>query len=1198
MKRMLFNATHAEETRVAIVDGQKLLDIDIETAGREARKSNIYKGVITRIEPSLEACFVNYGEERHGFLPFKEISRSYFKEGVDFRSCTIRDAVTEGQEVLVQVEKEERGNKGAALTTFISLAGRYLVLMPNKARGGGVSRRIEGSDRQEIRNAMEELQYPDGMSLIARTAGIGRSTEELQWDLNYLLKLWRAIEDAATPQYERVENGKKIVTPEATYQGKPLQRANPAPFLIVEESNLVVRAIRDYFHTEIGEILVDTDEIYEQARQFMEHVMPDMVSRVKRYNEDVPLFTRFQVEHQIESAYSRTVPLPSGGAIVIDHTEALVAIDVNSARATRGSDIEDTAFRTNCEAADEVARQMRLRDLGGLIVIDFIDMLDPKNQRAVEQRLQDAVHYDRARVQIAKISRFGLMELSRQRLRPALSEGNHVTCPRCNGVGVIRDTESSALQVLRILQEEAMKDGTGAVHVQIPVDVATFLLNEKRQDIQMLEARHRVPIVLIPNKNLETPHFHVDRIRSDDARLEEQVASFKRVEELEVKADDPYALKSKDETPARPKQVPVIKNVVMRDPAPVHVEAKEKTPVAAEPKEEKPGFLKRLWNFFFGSSEKKEETKETQPQEKKNAKDLRKRTNRRQDRRLDERRARNEERRNRRRNVSEETKAEVLRNPEISEIAQNLAKEKEKLRRRRSRRPERKDDLLESIVQEDIRASEQALSTPNQTAVRTPVPAVTPAVRVRKTPERISAPVVEKKGEVATTVATAEEPAPLTVQVTARKVVEDDMPLVVSLAPVERRPVAAQTTTETTTRTEKTTETNETEDNNGETRRRRPRRRRRTRSLTEGETSLEESTTDRSARVEPVKVDATQEKAPVVAEATEVVTEVCVQRSVVAQELDPSEEKLIQVETNPAALTDNESNKDEAHKRSRRPRRRHDRKDNLKLEVAAMHPTNEKSKILVQIETKGNPQNLVENPLNHMNPARLRLFIEENANTPRENILAPMTVLSRKDPVLDGLDIKKNPSFEAIDGAVSQIGHDEMTEQLTQYWGSKRQVADNDGDLARPLVQVRTKVAASVQEEVTRVVRSNRPTKVDRSEPVTTLTPADRPAPADQDSLYETLAQKLAQAGLEQVETRADLAQPYQYQATVYPGRPTIATTDRLQLDHLRQVETRPDLVQPYQYNAVVYPGRPIPVVRNVANEEALIQVHTKTQTN
>ncbi|MCF0253221.1 MAG: Rne/Rng family ribonuclease, partial [Duodenibacillus sp.] len=575
MKRMLFNATQSEETRVGIVDGQKLIDIEIEAAGHEQRKSNIYKGVITRIEPSLEAAFVDYGEERHGFLPFKEVSRSYFKEGVDVRTCTIREALSEGQELIVQVEKEERGNKGAALTTFISLAGRYLVLMPNNPRGGGVSRRIEGEERQELRQAMDKLDLPQGMSTIARTAGIGRTTEELGWDLNYLLKLWEAISAAAAPQYELKvrEEGRTVTTYVTTPEkdGKRLRRANPAPFLIVEESNLVIRAIRDYFQPDIAEILVDNDSIYEQARQFMGHVMPDMVGRVKRYREDTPLFTRFQVEHQIETAYSRTVPLPSGGAIVIDHTEALVAVDVNSARATRGADIEETALKTNMEAADEIARQMRLRDLGGLIVIDFIDMDDLKNQRAIEARVKEAIRPDRARVQVGKISRFGLLELSRQRLRPALSEGNHVTCPRCNGVGVIRDTESCALHVLRILQEEALKESTAALHAQVPVDVATFLLNEKREEVAKLEARYRVPVVLIPNKQLETPHYHVERLRADDARIDDDVASYKRPEEFEsVAADDPYAVKSNEQKPARAKQVPVIKTVMPTEVAPDH----------------------------------------------------------------------------------------------------------------------------------------------------------------------------------------------------------------------------------------------------------------------------------------------------------------------------------------------------------------------------------------------------------------------------------------------------------------------------------------------------------------------------------------------------------------------------------------------------------------------------------------------------
>jgi ribonuclease E len=570
MKRMLFNATQQEELRVAIVDGQKLIDIDIETTGREQRKSNIYKGVITRIEPSLEACFVNYGEERHGFLPFKEVARSYFREGVDVRNVSIKDALREGQEIMVQVEKEERGNKGAALTSFVSLAGRYLVLMPNNPRGGGVSRRVEGEDRQELRETMDKLDLPTGMSVIARTAGIGRNVDELQWDLNYLMQLWRAIEGAG--------------------------QSSSGAFLIYQESSLVIRAIRDYFQPDIGEILIDTDDIYEQAQQFMSHVMPDMVHRVKRYRDDVPLFSRFQIEHQIETAYSRTVPLPSGGAIVIDHTEALVSVDVNSARATRGSDIETTAFNTNCEAAEEVARQLRLRDLGGLIVIDFIDMENAKNQREVETRLKDALHYDRARVQMGKISRFGLMELSRQRLRPSLSEGSHVTCPRCNGTGHIRDTESSALQVLRIIQEEAMKENSAAIHVQAPVDVAAFLLNEKRGEILKIETRHRVTIILIPNKHLETPHYKLERIKHDDPRLEESHASYTMAEEAET--DISYGKRQKEEVKARqeamvkgitPDQAPIVERKVVELVVAV-------APMVAKPLQE--GFFSRLFGFF------------------------------------------------------------------------------------------------------------------------------------------------------------------------------------------------------------------------------------------------------------------------------------------------------------------------------------------------------------------------------------------------------------------------------------------------------------------------------------------------------------------------------------------------------------------------------------------------------------------------
>ncbi|PTN48619.1 ribonuclease E/G, partial [Achromobacter xylosoxidans] len=565
MKRMLFNATHQEELRVAIVDGQKLIDLDIETAGREQRKGNIYKGVITRIEPGLEACFVNYGEDRHGFLPFKEVARSYFKEGVDVRSARIQDALREGQELIVQVEKEERGNKGAALTTFISLAGRYLVLMPNNPRGGGVSRRVEGEDRQELRDTMEQLDLPQGMSIIARTAGIGRNVEELQWDLSYLLQLWTAIDGAA--------------------------RDNSAPILIYLESSLVIRAIRDYFSPEIGEILIDTDEIADQATAFMSVVMPDNVQRVKRYRDDIPLFSRFQIEHQIETAYSRTVTLPSGGAIVIDHTEALVSVDVNSARSTRGADIEETALRTNSEAADEVARQLRLRDLGGLIVIDFIDMEDSKNQRAVEQRLRDALHFDRARVQMGKISRFGLMELSRQRLRPALNEGSHITCPRCNGTGVIRDAESSALHVLRLLQEEAMKENTAAVHAQVPVDVATYLLNEKRADITKMEARLKVNLMLIPNKHLETPHHHIERLRHDDPRLEELKTSFELVE---APATDAPWQPREHEIKSRPEAL--VKGITPSQPAPVSTPA----PAAPAPARAATGGLGGLFKRLFG----------------------------------------------------------------------------------------------------------------------------------------------------------------------------------------------------------------------------------------------------------------------------------------------------------------------------------------------------------------------------------------------------------------------------------------------------------------------------------------------------------------------------------------------------------------------------------------------------------------------
>ena len=548
MKRMLINATQPEERRLAVVDGQKLLDFETEIEGREQRKGNIYKAVVTRVEPSLEACFVDYGEDRHGFLPFKEISRQYFPAGASVSQARIQDVIKEGQALVVQVEKEERGNKGAALTTFISLAGRYVVLMPNNPRGGGVSRRIEGEERQELKAALDQLEYPKGMSIIARTAGIGRAAEELQWDLNYLLKLWTAI-DSAT--------------------------AASGAFLIYQESSLVIRAIRDYYNSEIGEILIDTDDIYEQAHQFMNHVMPDQGSRVKRYRDEAPLFSRFQIEHQIESAYARTVHLPSGGAIVIDHTEALVSVDVNSARAIKGGAIEETATRTNIEAAEEVARQARLRDLGGLIVIDFIDMDEAKNRREVENRLRDALRQDRARVQLGSISKFGLLEMSRQRLRPALSEGASIPCPRCGGSGHIRDTESSALQILRVIQEESMKDNTAAVLVQVPVEVASFLLNEKRTEITKIELQQRIHILLVPNKSLDTPNYKLERLKHDDPRLDNLQASYTLAEENE----DPTAVTRRSQEPTN-KQEPVIKGVLPDAPAP---RAEPKKPEAAAP---------------------------------------------------------------------------------------------------------------------------------------------------------------------------------------------------------------------------------------------------------------------------------------------------------------------------------------------------------------------------------------------------------------------------------------------------------------------------------------------------------------------------------------------------------------------------------------------------------------------------------------
>ena len=573
MKRMLFNATQEEELRVAIVDGQKLIDLDIEHAGREQRKSNIYKGVITRVEPSLEAAFVDYGMERHGFLPFKEISRAYFGDKTDAGRARIQDVIKEGQEMIVQVDKDERGSKGAALTTYISLAGRYLVLMPNNPRGGGVSRRVEGEDRNELRDTMAELEVPKGMSIIARTAGIGRNKEELQWDLNYLAQLWTAIEEAS-----HIQKG---------------------AFLIYQEGSLVIRAIRDYFSADIGEILIDTPDVHEQAVQFMNHVMPANVARVKLYQDEIPLFSRFQIEHQIETAFAREVRLPSGGAIVIDHTEALVSIDVNSGRSIKGADIEQTAFNTNLEAAEEVARQLRLRDLGGLVVIDFIDMESQRNQRSVEDALRDALHADRARVQTGKISRFGLLELSRQRLRPSLGETNHSACPRCSGTGHIRGVESTALHILRITQEEAMKDNSAIIQVQLPVEAATFLLNEKRADIHKIEQRMGVEVILIPNIHMETPNYSITRIKADDVNEETARPSYNLVE---IPPETAYVQNIGEEV-KRTATEAIVKGIRAATAAPLVAEKAGEAPAA------KTSFLSRIKKWLGGEGEVKPASK-------------------------------------------------------------------------------------------------------------------------------------------------------------------------------------------------------------------------------------------------------------------------------------------------------------------------------------------------------------------------------------------------------------------------------------------------------------------------------------------------------------------------------------------------------------------------------------------------------------
>ena len=1165
MKRMLFNATHPEETRVGIVDGQKLIDIDIETAGREARKSNIYKGVVTRIEPSLEACFVDYGEERHGFLPFKEISRSYFAEGVDVRMATIKEAIREGQELIVQVEKEERGNKGAALTTFISLAGRYLVLMPNNPRAGGVSRRIEGEERQELREAMDKLDIPNGMSTIARTAGIGRTTEELQWDLNYLLKLWEAIVDAARPQYEYIseENGRKVrsVSPDATKNGRNGRRLNPAPFLIVEESNLVVRAIRDYFQPEIGEILVDTDEIYEQARQFMANVMPDMVDRVKRYRDDIPLFTRFQIEQQIETAYSRTVPLPSGGAIVIDHTEALVAIDVNSARATRGADIEDTAFRTNCEAADEVARQMRLRDLGGLIVIDFIDMAESKNQRAVEQRLKDAIRYDRARVQLAKISRFGLMELSRQRLRPALSEGSHITCPRCNGVGVIRDTESCAIQVLRILQEEAMKEGTGAVQAQVPVDVATFLLNEKRNDITKLEARHRVPIVLVPNTYLETPHYHIERIRQDDERLDAHVPSFDLAEEIETTADDPYAQKSQEEKPQRPKQVPVIKNLIERDPAPVHqpeaakMEKTEKAS-AGKPKQMTPvtpekSLFQRIIAFFTGGSEEKK-TEEKPVQKPAEKTDERRRTRGgRGERRTRGGRTRTErtDRLERAERTERADRTERTEKNDRSERAERTEKPEGRTRRNRTERTERGDRTPRAERPERAERSERAEREDRRQPRRVEEEAQRPAEDVA-TMTAESLPDTANKPEVEAPVFTVETEA----------------------AEEERR-----------------------------SRRRRSRRR-------------------------PAEDEAEADRIPEAAESQEgaAAPEPALADVISIDEGIVEGEKAAQR----AEARENREEADEEGARRRRPRRRRrsgrgaEAQDGVEQTTEAQEPQGLAAEVaqqpvwmpaaepLVQIETKSAVSQAVQGAFSGSQGAQSEQGQPEGERRRSRRTRKPRTE-AQVDRIPEAKESKEGAA--ALDPALAEVisldegvveGDKAATraeraeraeareEEKREKFEEARAEAEAPLEPEEKLVQIETRQVsqtAPAPDAPAEVSVETASVALPESEPEAVHEPQAPAAGAIDDGLEENLRN----AGLVQVHTAKPSAATG-YEPVVQPGRVIEHASAEAEEGPLMQVHTKPELCRPVDYAPVVQPGRKVESQTASLEAEALVQVETK----
>ena len=648
MKRMLINATQKEELRVALVDGQRLFDLDIESPGHEQKKANIYKGKITRVEPSLEAAFVDYGAERHGFLPLKEIAREYFPADYVYQGRpNIRDIISEGQEVIVQVNKEERGNKGAALTTFISLAGSYLVIMPNNPRAGGISRRIEGDERLELKDALSSLDVPEGIGLIVRTAGVGKSPEELQWDLKVLLHHWEAIKQAS--------------------------ESRPAPFLIHQESDVIVRAIRDYLRRDIGEILIDSPKVYEKAKAHIKLVRPDFINRVKLYQGEVPLFSHYQIESQIESAFQREVRLPSGGSIVIDATEALTAIDINSARSTRGGDIEETALNTNLEAADEIARQLRLRDLGGLIVIDFIDMTPVRHQREVENRIRDAVRQDRARIQISRISRFGLLEMSRQRLSPSLGESSHHVCPRCQGTGKIRDNESLSLSILRLLEEEALKENTKQVHTIVPVQIASYLLNEKRKAIHSIEKRHDVDIIVVPNEAMETPNFSVFRVRDGEEvnELSYNLAKLHQDQDETFAAEESLVSRNIEATQA---EIPAVESaavsLAITMPAPEPVE--RKAPKA-------PSLLSRLFaalkGLFASEPKPEEKNKKVRPN----------------NRNMNNRNRRNQDRRNNRR----------IRNENVENVIEEQSADKSEARNRyqeRNAKRNRKPEVIEEII--------------------------------------------------------------------------------------------------------------------------------------------------------------------------------------------------------------------------------------------------------------------------------------------------------------------------------------------------------------------------------------------------------------------------------------------------------------------------------------------------------------------